>query len=164
MEYRGFLRSFKSRCSFSLPGKQNPEYCVMSVSEGANQTFGSKHQNQPHQIASGSTPFFPPTSQSLAARQQNRTPATNCPFVHSSEQQGIPINYHSHNCSHRPCLPCLPNSGGTVSVSENDSAVQLSADHSNPNPFNELDFQLMNIDPNMSPSSGITSVCLLLPF
>ncbi|EUB65081.1 Microphthalmia-associated transcription factor [Echinococcus granulosus] len=129
----------------------------MSVGEGANQTPDSQRRNQYHQIATGSESFFPSTSQSLAARQQHRAPAINYSFVHSPEQQGIPINYRSHNYNHRSCFPCLPNSGGTVSVSENDSAVQLSADHSNPNPLNELDFRLMNIEPNMSPSSGITS-------
>lgn len=135
----------------------------MSIGEGANQLLDSGSLNQFRQITPEPTHFFSPTSQNLVASQQQfQTSIINYPsFVQSPEHQGIPINYQNHNYHHRPHFPCYPNSGGAVSVSENDSAVQLSADHSNPINLYELDFKLMNIDPNMSPSSGITSVGLI---
>ncbi|VUZ48542.1 unnamed protein product [Hymenolepis diminuta] len=122
----------------------------MSVGEGSyHKCLESKYQDSFRQIPADSAKFISSPSQSLTAPSSH--------YVQSPEQQGIPINYQSHNYNHHPRFNCHPNSGGNFSVSENDSAVQLSADYSNPNPLNDLDFQLMNIDQNMSPSSGITS-------
>ncbi|VDO04824.1 unnamed protein product [Rodentolepis nana] len=122
----------------------------MSVGEDSYQKrLESKYQDSFRQIPAESAKFTSPPSQSLTATQSQ--------CVQSPERQGIPINFQSHNSIHHPRYTCHPNSGGIFSVSENDSAVQLSADHCNPNPLNDLDFQLMNIDQNMSPSSGITS-------
>ncbi|KAM7540776.1 hypothetical protein Aperf_G00000020808 [Anoplocephala perfoliata] len=123
----------------------------MSVDEGSYQGTESQFQDHFHRLPSESAKFISLPPHSLVASSQ--TPH----FVHSPDQPGIPINYQSHNCNRRPRFTCPPNSGGDFSIGENDSAIQLPADQSNPNPLNDLDFQLMNIDQNMSPSSGITS-------
>lgn len=148
--------NFDSTFPISLFRRRDLAYRVMSVGEGSyHKCLESKYQDPFHQIPADSVKFISSPSQSLTAPPSH--------YVQSPEQQGIPINYQSHNYNHHSRFNCHPNSGGNFSFSENDSAVQLSADYSNPNPLNDLDFQLMNIDQNMSPSSGITSVCFL-PF
>ena len=145
-----------------FPWRRNLERGVMSIGESANHLDSERH-NQFRQIAPEPAQFFSPASQNiLTSQQQPQTTINYTSFVQSPEHQGIPINYQSYNYHHRPHFTCHPNSGGPISVSENDSAVQLSADHSNPSHLYELDLKLMNIDPNMSPSSGITSVSFLL--
>lgn len=127
-------------------GKSDPSYRVMSIGEGSYQKSEDiKYQDPFRQIPVDSAKFISSSSQSH--------------YFQSPEQQGIPINFNSNNnYDHRHRYTCHPNSVGNFSVSENDSAVQLSVGHSNPNLLNDTDFQLMNIDQNMSPSSGITSV------
>uniref|UniRef100_A0A5K3F843 BHLH domain-containing protein n=1 Tax=Mesocestoides corti TaxID=53468 RepID=A0A5K3F843_MESCO len=127
----------------------------MTTRGGINQPLDRLQQpSYRGQLSTDSTRFYSPASSSLNTSQQQPPTSGYSPYVQSPEQLGIPINYQSH---HHPRFPCFPHSGGTISVSENDSAVQLSANPSNPTPLNDLDFHLMNIEPNMSPSSGITS-------
>lgn len=158
LQRQQFFGNLDNNFLISLFGSRNPDCRVMSVGEGSYQGTESKFQDPFHQLPSESVKFISLPPHSLAAPSQAPH------FVHSPDQQGIPINYQSHNCNRRPRFTCLPNSGGDFSIGESDSAVQLLADQSNPTPLNDIDFQLMNIDQNMSPSSGITSVCFLLSF
>lgn len=136
------------RCGYACltPGRTYPHSCVMSTCSGSNHPenrYNPQNQPQPPQHSSSPSRYKSP---SLSAAPAHHT------HSYSPEQLGIPINYQDHPYHH------YSGHGGTAETfgaSEKDSAVYLSVD---PTSIQELGFRLMNIDPNVSPSSGITSV------